>query len=52
MFHKSILKGYDDSGSDKAEVNSDPIVLEPGGDQELEVEHIIEHWHVGHNRVL
>ena len=47
-----FLKGYDNSGADRAEVNPAPIVLEPGGDQEFEVEHIIEHQYVGHNRAL
>ena len=48
----SLLKGYNDSGADRAEVNPAQIVLEPIGDQESEVEHIIGHWHIGHNRAL
>ena len=50
IFHVSLLKGYDDSGADRAEVNPAPIVLEPSGDQEFEVEHIIKHWHIDHIR--
>ena len=42
MFHVSFLKGYDNSGSDKAEVNPTPVVLESGGNQEFEVEHILD----------
>ena len=52
VFHVSLLKGYNDSGADRAEVNPAPIVLEPSGDQEFEVERIIGHRHVGHNRAL
>ena len=52
VFHVSLLKGYDDSGADRAEVNPALIVLEPSGDQEFEVECIIGHWHVGRNRAL
>ena len=52
VFHVSLLKGYDDSRADRAEVNPAPIVLEPSGDQEFEVEHIIGHRHVGCNRAL
>ena len=52
MFHVSLLKGYDDSGADRAEVNPAPIVLKPSVDQEFEVECIIEHQHVGHNKAL
>ena len=52
VFHVSLLKGYDDSGADRSEVNPAPIVLKPSGDQEFEVEHIIEHWYVGCNRAL
>ena len=43
MFHVSLFKGYDDSRADRAKVNSAPTVLEPSGDQEFEVERIIEH---------
>ena len=43
------FKGYDDSKANRAEVNPAPIVLEPGGGQDLEVEHIIEHQHIGCN---
>ena len=39
-------------GADRAGVNPAPIVLEPSGDQEFEVEHIIKHWHIGRNRDL
>ena len=52
VFHVSLLKGYDDSGADRAEVSPAPIVLEPSGDQEFEIEHIIEYQHVGHNKAL
>ena len=52
VFHVSLLKGFNDSGADRAEVNPAPIVLEPSGNQEFEVGYIIEHWHVGHNRAL
>ena len=52
VFYVSLLKGYDDSRADRAEVNPAPIVLEPSGDQEFELERIIEHQHVGHNRAL
>ena len=52
MFNVSLLKGHDVSEADRAEVNPAPIVLEPSGDQEFEVEHIIKHQHVGHNRDL
>ena len=52
VFHVSLLKGYNDSGADRAEVNPAPIVLEPSGDQEFEVEHIVGHRHVGRNRAL
>ena len=47
-----LLKGYDNSGADRAEVNPAPILLEPGGDQEFEVEHILEYRHIGHNKAL
>ena len=52
IFHVSLLKGYDDSRADRAEVNPASIVLEPSGDQDFEVELIIGHQHVGHNRAL
>ena len=52
VFYISLLKGYDDSWADRAEVNPAPIVFEPGSNQEFEVEHIIEHRHVGRNRAL
>ena len=52
LFHVSLLKGYDDSRDDRAEVNPAPIILEPSGNQEFEVEHIIGQQHVGHNRAL
>ena len=52
IFYVSLLKGYDDYGADRSEVNPAPIVLGPDGNQEFEVEHIIEHWHVGCNRAL
>ena len=52
VFHVSLLKGYNDSGADRAEVNPAPIVFEPSGDQDFEVEHIIEYQHVGRNRAL
>ena len=52
MFHVFLLKGYDDSGTDRAEVNPASIILEPSGDREVKVEHIIKHQYVGHNRDL
>ena len=52
VFHVSLLKGYNDSGADRAEVNPAPIVLEPSGDQEFEVERIVGHRHVGRNQAL
>ena len=52
VFHVSLLKGYNDSGADRAEVNSAPIVLEPSGDHKFKVERIIEYRHVGHNSAL
>ena len=52
VFHVSLLKGYNDSGADRAEVNPAPIVLEPRGDQEFEVERIVGHRHVGRNQAL
>ena len=52
VFHVSLLKGYNNSGADRAEINSAPIVLEPSGDQWFEVKCIIGHWHIGHNRAL
>ena len=52
VFHVSLLKAYNDSGADRAEVNPGPIVLEPSGDQEFEVERIIGYRHVGHHRAL
>ena len=52
VFHVSLLKGYNDSRADRAEVNPDPIVLEPSGNQKFEVKRIIVHQHVGRNRAL
>ena len=52
MFHVSLLKGYNNSGVDKAELNSATIVFELGSNREFEVEHILEHQHVGCNRAL
>ena len=52
VFHVSLLKGYDNSGADRAEVSPAPKVLEPSGDQEFELKHIIEYQHVDHNRAL
>ena len=43
MFHVSLLKGCDDYGDYRAELNPAPIVFEPSSDQEFEAEHIIEH---------
>ena len=52
VFLVSLLKGCDDSRADREEVNPAPIVLEPSGDQEFEVEDIIKHQHFGRNRDL
>ena len=52
MFHVSLLKGYDNSRADRAEFNPAPIVVEPGGNQEFEVECMVGRWHVGSNRTL
>ena len=52
VFHVSLLKGYNNFGADRAEVNPVPIVLKPGGNQEFEVKYIIEHKHIGCNRAL
>ena len=37
-----LLKGYENSRADRAEVNPALIVLKPGSDQEFEVDGIIE----------
>ena len=39
----SLLKDYNNSGADKAEVNPALVVFDPGGNQEFEVECILEH---------
>ena len=52
VFHMSLLKDYDNYGADKAEVNPAPILFEPSGNQEFEVEQIIECRHISNNRAL
>ena len=48
----SLLESYNESRTDKIEVNPTPIVLKPGGNQEFEVECIIGYQYAGCNRAL
>ena len=52
VFPVSLLKSYNNSGDNRAEANPDAVVLEPGSNQEFEVEHILEYKYVGCNRAL
>ena len=52
MFHVSLLKNYCNRGDNKSEFKPAAIVLEPGSEQEFEMERILEYWCFGHNRTL